>query len=50
VAVPSNVQSSGTATGGGLSNGMMIFKFHVSVKTEGTVAVGWSDLLGHVVI
>src|ERR1039458_9708964 len=33
----------------GLALGMMIFKFHISVKTEGAVAVGCSDLLGHTV-
>jgi hypothetical protein len=24
---------------------MMMFKFHVQVKTEGAVAVGWSDFV-----
>ena len=44
--MPPNVQSSATATGGHASNGIMIIKFHVSVKTEGAVAVSCSDLLG----
>ena len=48
VAAMPNVQSSATATGGGLSNEMMILKFHGSVKTGGAVAVGCSDLLGGV--
>ena len=34
--------SSATATGGGLSNGMMMVKFHIPVKTERAVAVGCS--------
>jgi hypothetical protein len=40
-----NVQSSATATGGQASNGIMMIEFHFSVKAEGVVAVGWSDLL-----
>ena len=41
-----NVQSSATATGGSASNGTIIIEFHISVKTQGVVAVGCSDLLG----
>jgi len=41
-----NIQSSATATGGWVSNGTMTIKFHFSVKSEGAVAVGCSDLLG----
>jgi len=33
------------ATGGQASNGTMIIEFHVSVKTEGAVAVGSSASL-----
>jgi hypothetical protein len=32
---------------GRASNGMMMFKFHVAVKTEGAVAVACSELLDH---
>lgn len=39
-----DVKSSTTATGGRASNGTMITKFHVSVKTQGAAAA--SDLLG----
>jgi hypothetical protein len=46
--VPSNVQSSATATGGKASNGTMIIKFHLLVETEGAVAVGCSVLLAGV--
>ena len=44
--MPSNVQSSATATGDKASNGTMMIKFHLLVETEGAVAVGCSDLLG----
>ena len=39
------VQSRAMATGGQASNGTMIIEFHVSVKTEGAVAVGSSASL-----
>jgi len=42
-----NVPSSGTATGGQASNGMMVFKFHIPVKTERAVAVACSALVRH---
>jgi hypothetical protein len=40
-----SVQSSATATGGLARNGTMTIEFHVSVKTEGAVAVRCSDLI-----
>ena len=41
-----NVQSSGTATGRPSSEWNDDKQFHISVKTEGAVAVACSDLLG----